>query len=160
MKAYLSIGANLGNREKNIKDAVEALCLKTGYPVAVSPVYETEPVGFSSPDMFLNQVVIIETDLSPSGLLDLLKEVETTMGRIRKEERNISRLIDLDILFYEDQVVECPELVIPHPRMHERRFVLEPFCDIAPDFIHPILQMSVKELLSRSSDNSKVKKLK
>ena len=159
MKAYLSIGANLGDREKNIKEALEFLSLKTGFPVVVSPVYETEPVGFSSPDMFLNQVVIIETDLSPSGLLDLLKEIETTMGRIRKDDRNISRLIDLDILFFDDQVFEDRDLVIPHPRMHERRFVLEPFCDIAPDFIHPLLQISVKELLSRSSDNSKVKKL-
>ena len=160
MKAYLSVGANIGEREKNIKEAITRLCDEAGRLVALSPLYETEPVGFETTDLFLNQAAIIETDLTPFELLDLIKEIERNMGRTRDEGRYVSRTIDLDIIFYECQIIDDERLIVPHPRMHERRFVLEPFCDIASDFIHPRFQMSVKELFNKSADNSKVKKLK
>jgi 2-amino-4-hydroxy-6-hydroxymethyldihydropteridine diphosphokinase len=159
MKAYLSIGANLGERKNNLRDALNRLRQEAGRIIALSPLYETEPVGFKSSDLFLNQVAIIETNLSPVELLGLIKKIEIDMGRIRNEERYVSRKIDIDIVFYENRVIESTELVIPHPRMHERRFVLEPLCVIAPDFIHPVLNQAISEILETLEDKSPVKQV-
>jgi 2-amino-4-hydroxy-6-hydroxymethyldihydropteridine diphosphokinase len=156
MEVYLSLGANLGNREQNLASAISAINNLTGKSVAVSHIYETVPVGFESNDLFLNMVVAVETDLTPFKLLDEIKNIEISLGRIREHGKYISRTIDIDILFCDDQIIESSELMVPHPRLHERRFVLVPFCDIDPDFIHPILQKSIKELLFNLKDTSRV----
>jgi 2-amino-4-hydroxy-6-hydroxymethyldihydropteridine diphosphokinase len=159
MNVYLGIGGNLGNREQNLEFALKALAKQAGSLVAVSPVYETEPFGFVSDNQFLNEVVVIETELSPSELLGIIRKIEHGLGRKRKNEKYISRTIDIDILFYENQIIENTELIVPHPRMHERKFVLVPFCEIAPDFIHPVLHRTMREILEASKDKSIVTKL-
>jgi 2-amino-4-hydroxy-6-hydroxymethyldihydropteridine diphosphokinase len=156
MKVYLGIGTNLGNREKNLEKALSALEKQAGRIVASSPVYETEPLGFISDKMFLNMVVIIETKFSPDKLLNCIRSIEKGLGRKRETGKYVSRTIDIDLLFYENQIIENTELTVPHPRMHERKFVLVPFCDIAPDFIHPVLKRSVKELLDSTQDKSNI----
>lgn len=154
MKVYLSIGGNLGQRESNLENALKALVQKVGKPVAVSPVYETEPVGFTSDDKFLNMVVILETAFDPFEILDQISIIESSLGRKRGPDKNVSRQIDIDIIFYDDLIVRNERLTIPHPRMHERNFVLAPFCDIEPDFIHPVLHRSIRELFKDSGDKS------
>jgi 3-oxoacyl-[acyl-carrier protein] reductase len=146
--AYLALGSNLGNRQGYLDAAVRRLRAEPGVQiVAVSPYYETEAVG-GPPDQqkFLNAVVAIETQLAPQALLRLLLEIEHRFGRVRTV-RNAPRTLDLDLLLYGDQIWDEPELTIPHPRMHERAFVLVPLADLAPDVVHPVLRMSVRELL-------------
>jgi len=145
-KAYLALGTNLGDRVENLITALDlirqkAQCIKT------SSLYETEPVGVKEQPWFLNQAAQVETDLPPLELLDFLKGVERQMGR-EKAELNGPRLIDLDILFYENLILHTSELTIPHPRLYLRNFVLEPLNEIAPEFIHPVLGLSVRELKS------------
>jgi 2-amino-4-hydroxy-6-hydroxymethyldihydropteridine diphosphokinase len=157
MKVYLSIGGNLGNRELNLENALIALTQNVGTIEAASPVYETEPVGFESDNQFLNMAVIVETFLNPYAIIDQIRIIENKFGRKRQANRYISRTIDIDLIFYDNQIIDEKELIIPHPRMHERKFVLVPLCDIAPDFIHPILNQSIKEILENSKDESVVK---
>ena len=113
-----------------------------GSVVSVSSVYETEPWGFESDNEFLNMVLCVETDLSPSGLLGRILMIESQLGRIRCENQYSSRNIDIDILLYNNEIVNEAALEIPHPRMHERRFVLVPLAEIAPELIHPVLKKS------------------
>ena len=157
MKVYLGIGGNLGDRERNLGNALKYLERLVGVPVVISQMYETEPVGFDSDDKFLNIVVIIETNLNPLEILDQIRIIESTLGRVRGPDKYVSRLIDIDIIFYGDQIIENEKLTIPHPRMHQRNFVLIPFCDIEADFIHPVFHRSVKEILDISNDRSIVK---
>lgn len=155
---YLGIGTNLGNREANLKEAVVRIGEHIGQVVKSSSVYETEPWGFNSKDEFLNMVVKVETKLSPSGLLGRILMIESMLGRIRGEKKYASRVIDLDILLYEDFIIDEVSLKIPHPLMHERRFVLTPLCEIAPEAVHPVFNKSIASLLESSRDNSKVRK--
>jgi 2-amino-4-hydroxy-6-hydroxymethyldihydropteridine diphosphokinase len=160
MKVYLGIGGNLGNREKNLEIAIKALAQKAGTLMAVSPVYETGPLGFKSNDQFLNLVVVLETELTPVKILNCIMNIENGLGRKRRKGKYVSRTIDIDLLFYENIIIENSELIIPHPRMHERKFVLVPFCDIAPDYIHPVFQRSIRELLDSTEDKSIITKQK
>jgi 2-amino-4-hydroxy-6-hydroxymethyldihydropteridine diphosphokinase len=160
MKVYLGIGTNLGNRENNINEALELIKEHIGPVKKASSLYETEPWGFKSKNDFLNMVAEVETKLKPSGLLGRILMIEAQMGRFRGEKKYSSRLIDIDILLYGEKILKAKSLVIPHPKMHERRFVLVPFCEIVPDLVHPKLGKTIKALLKECSDKSRVKKYK
>jgi len=151
---YLALGTNLGDRRANLRAAIAAL------PPAVtvlveSPIYETPPWGITDQPAFLNMALKGETLLAPLALLSLLKRRETQLGRI-PSIRYGPRQIDMDILFYAGLILDTPELVVPHPRLQERAFALVPLADIAPDYYHPVLEKTVREMLA-SCDTSGVK---
>jgi 2-amino-4-hydroxy-6-hydroxymethyldihydropteridine diphosphokinase len=141
--AFLSLGSNLGNRQANLDQALKLISerMRMG---KVSSIYDTEPVGLVNQPRFLNLACEVFTRLTPEGLLALLKGIELKMGRYSRSGE--PRTIDIDIVLFGDQVVNTPNLVIPHPRMHERAFVLIPLAEIAPDFVHPVLKKTIKEL--------------
>lgn len=134
---YLSLGTNLGDRQQNLKSALELIGREVGTVVSASDIIETEPWGFDSPNPFLNMVVKVETDLKPLEVLDVTQEIERQLGRATKSVNGEyhDRLIDIDILLYDDLVMDTPELTIPHPLMYERKFVMEPLAQIAPELV-------------------------
>ena len=141
---YLALGTNLGDRTANLKQAIAALTPQLEVK-AKSQVYETPPWGFEDQPKFLNQVIKANTYLDPEPLLKHLKRLEVALGR-KESFPNGPRLIDMDILFYDDLVLEKPSLVLPHPRLHERGFVLLPLLEIAPNLVHPVHKKSVREM--------------
>lgn len=141
---YLALGSNLGNRAANLKEAVASLPPQMEVK-AKSDVYETAPWGYKDQAMFLNQVLRVETYLKPEQLLRHVKRLEVALGRKPTFEHG-PRVIDIDILFYDDIVMYSPSLTIPHPHLHERGFVLVPLMDIAPDFEHPVKKKTIREL--------------
>ncbi len=143
---YLSLGSNIGGREANLEAALAKLPGIGVRVLRVSPVYETEPVEVTDQRRFLNLVVEAETELFPVQLLTRLQQVERDLGRVRTVAKG-PRTIDIDILLYAQAVVQRPDLVIPHPRMAERRFVLAPLADLAPDLRHPVTRKSIRQLL-------------
>jgi 2-amino-4-hydroxy-6-hydroxymethyldihydropteridine diphosphokinase len=143
---YLALGSNVGNRAANLKAAIAALPPQMEVK-AKSRVHETPPWGYTDQEKFLNQVLKVETYLDPEPLLKHLKRLEVALGR-EPTFPNGPRLIDIDMLFYDDLVYESSALVIPHPRLHERGFVLLPLMDIAPDLVHPVKQQSIRQLLA------------
>ena len=154
---YLGVGSNLGDKQGNIRKALDLLQEKCEVR-AVSSLYNTEPVGFADQDWFLNGAVKIETELAPGELRFFLRSIEERLGK-KNIRKNGPRTIDLDILFYGNRTIDEVGLTIPHPRLHERLFVLAPLEEICPDFVHPLLNRSVRELKSRLKDKHKVKKL-
>ncbi len=142
---YLAIGANVGDKKGNIAKAVSLLQEKI-YSIVLAPLYETTPWGFAEQENFLNTALRGETDLSPENLLTFVKEIEEEIGRV-KRFTNGPREIDIDIILYESLVYSSEILTIPHPRMQERDFVLQPLSDIASEEIHPVLKKSMEELL-------------
>ena len=144
MAVYLGLGSNMGVREENLDRALELLSQRMRLG-KVSSIYDTEPLGNVNQPRFLNMACEAFTRLSPEGLLALAKGIESKMGRHGKSTD--PRPIDIDILLYGDKVMETPELVIPHPKMMERAFVLVPLSEIAPDIVHPVILKTMKELL-------------
>ena len=158
-KVFLGIGTNLGDREDNLRKALTNIEEHIGRVVSSSSVYETAPWGFDAMDDFLNMVVTVETDYSPSELLKKIVMIESSLGRERNQDRYSSRIIDIDILFYDDLVLKENGLKIPHRLIHERKFVLVPLCEVAPDLIHPLYGKSISVLLDECRDRSKILKL-
>jgi 2-amino-4-hydroxy-6-hydroxymethyldihydropteridine diphosphokinase len=154
---FLGLGSNLGDREEALAAAGRDLAERGFVTTHRSSIWHTEPVGGPPQGWFLNAVVEGRTALPPRALLHACLDTEHAMGRVRAE-RNGPRRIDIDILFYGDARIEEPELVVPHARLAERRFVLEPLFEIAPDFVHPVLGLTVSELRRRCSDTSEVRR--
>ncbi len=137
----------MGDKAGHIRAALDKLAgLDETNVLARSPLYRTEPVGYTDQDWFVNAAALLETGLAPQRLVRALLEIEAELGRVR-EERWGPRVIDLDLLFYEQQVIDEAELQLPHPRLHERRFVLTPLADVAPDWLHPLLNMTPGRML-------------
>ena len=143
---YLGLGTNLGDRKQNINKAIEAISLKMSISKQ-SSLYETTAWGYTNQPDFLNQVIQVETNLSPLRLLNFLKKTEVELGRV-ENFRYGPRLIDIDILFYDDLIKTTSRLQIPHPRIPERAFVLVPLNEIAPGYVHPVLKKTIAELLA------------
>ncbi len=157
---FIGIGTNLGDREGHLHKAIEYIDNSIGRVMSLSKIYETEPWGFETENKFLNMVIGIETKLSPGRLLKKLLQIESLMGRERSSEGYVSRTIDLDILLYDELVIRKPDLLIPHPLIQERKFVLVPLCDIVPEMIHPVLKKTFAELLKECRDTGTVTRYK
>lgn len=147
MKAYIGLGSNKGDREYYIKQALQMI-----RPEKVSSISETEPFEINSSDWFLNCVALLETDLKPLELLEYLENIEKKLGRVNKNKKT-SRVIDLDLLIYEDMIVDLPNCKIPHPGIVKRRFVLEPLLELSPNLTIPSVEKTVKQLLYECKTN-------
>ena len=154
---YLSLGSNLGDRDANLRTAIEMLA-GFGKVSAVSSFYETEPVEVTAQPWFLNCAVKFDTEKMPRQLISAILSLEQNMGRQRKQQKG-PRTIDIDILLFGSSVIEIPSLTIPHPHLHERRFVLEPMSEIAAEVRHPIFKRSIRELRDALAPGQTVRKL-
>jgi 2-amino-4-hydroxy-6-hydroxymethyldihydropteridine diphosphokinase len=158
MKYYLGLGSNLGQKGDNLRQALARLRTEGIRILRSSSLYETEPVGVPEQTWFYNQVVEVEADFSPWELLKLLKKIEQRMGR-KASAKKAPRKIDLDILLAENTIIRTRDLVIPHPRLEKRNFVLVPLGEIAPGVVHPVLKIKIEDLAKKSEDPSIVKRL-
>ena len=149
---YLSLGTNLGDRRSNLETALALIGRRIGTVTGASDIIETEPWGYESPNRFMNMAARVETSLTPVQALEAAKKIETEMGRTAKTGKDgyKDRIIDIDLLLYDDLVMETPVLTIPHKLMHVRRFVLEPLAGIAPELEHPVLHKTINELLKEN----------
>lgn len=156
-KCFLLLGTNLGNRLGYLRLAIEKIALEVGKIMQISPVFETQPWHFEAENDFLNCAVEISTSKSAIEILKSIKEIEQQLGRQQSFLPGYhSREIDIDILFFDDEIINQDDLQIPHPRMAERRFVLTPLCKIVPGMIHPVSYKTISEMLAECADNSKV----
>lgn len=155
---YLILGSNMNNRELYINIAIEYIKKNIGIVLNYSHLYETEPWGFDDENFFLNQVLKVETQLSAHQILEKVNALETWMGRVRTNVRYSARQIDVDILFYNNDIMDEPQLTIPHKEIANRKFVLVLLADIAAEYIHPVLQKNVSQLLLECEDKSQVYK--
>ena len=155
---FLLLGSNQGDRYFVLRQATGEISLRVGAIVNSSAIYRTKAWGIEDQPDFLNQVIEVESDLSPMEILDQILLIEKSLGRIR-EIRWSSRIIDIDLLYYGSEVISQPELIVPHPEIQNRNFTLIPMCEIAPNFIHPILGKTQTELLENTSDNLAVEKV-
>lgn len=159
-QVFLGIGGNIGNKHLNFKNGYIAIENNLGRITNESSVYETEPWGFESEENFWNQVLRIETDFTPNELLVKIHQIEKQFGRIRENGKYLSREMDIDILFYNDLILKAKNLTIPHPLIEKRLFVLAPLVEIAPDFVHPVLRKTSRQLFDECPDKSFIQKIK
>lgn len=153
----LSLGSNIGNRIENLKKAVEILESEGIEIIKTSSYYQTEPVGYKDQDDFINQVILVNAELSPDDLMKLLLETEKKLGRVR-EFKNGPRTVDIDIIDYNGQVIDTELVKSPHPRYQDRKFVLVPLKEVYSDFKDPITSESIDKLIDKTIDNSKIEK--
>ena len=158
-KVFLGIGGNIGNKADNFNKVYTFIKNEFGEIAKTSSVYETPPWGFSADDNFWNQVLIVDTELSPTELLQKITEIENHFGRERETGKYNSREMDIDILYYDDIFIETKNLIIPHPRIQQRKFVLVPLNEIASDLKHPLLRLTSFQMLENCRDNSVIFKL-
>jgi 2-amino-4-hydroxy-6-hydroxymethyldihydropteridine diphosphokinase len=153
--AYISVGSNIGDKLANCQKGIQALT-ETGHSriLAQSHFYTTEPVDYQDQEWFINAMVKLETAHDPFQLLDQIEAIQHAAGRQINSVRFGPRILDLDIILYDDRIINTERLVVPHPRMHNRRFVLQPICDINPDIIHPVLKKEMRFLLERLGDET------
>ena len=158
---YVLFGSNLGDKEALFEQACTFINDRCGRVVQVSSAYESEPWGFEAEEWFLNRLIVVETSLLPDELMRQLLAIESALGRVRRHNAQgyASRPVDLDILYYGEQIVSTDWVIAPHPRLHLRRFALLPLCELIPDFMHPILGLTQTELLERCNDPLVVRKM-
>lgn len=154
---YLSLGSNLGDRLRNLKAASNLIGKQLGSPFVVSRVYESTSWGYTSENLFFNCCMSANTNLDPLPLMEEILAIEKTLGRERGFEGYADRLIDIDLLLYGDVILDHPRLKIPHPAMEQRRFVLEPLAEIAPDLIHPVKGLTIREMLEECQDQGEIR---
>ena len=154
MTVYLSLGSNIGDRKDNLLKALAMISSRGGEITKISSLYESEPWGYQSCHQFLNAVIVVETTLYPDEILSDIKDIEKQLGREQSESQGYEdRPIDIDILFYDTLVLETDKLIIPHPHLEKRKFVLAPIAEIAPSFVHPLLHKKMKELNEACTDS-------
>ena len=158
-RVYLCLGGNVGDTRQYLEKAIDLIDSRIGRVTAKSGIYQSEPWGFKAEQMFLNQVVIAETELAPQIVLENCFQIEAELGRTRSGNGYEPRTIDIDIIFFGNQTINQPNLTVPHPLMHRRNFVLQPLCNVAPDFVHPVLGLTVKQLAAVCDDKAVVKRL-
>lgn len=159
-QVFLGIGGNIGNKHDNFDKVYTFIKNELGKIIKRSSVYETPPWGFQSDENFWNQVLIIETELSPEELLQKIAEIENHFGRERGNSGYTSRKMDIDILYFDELVTETEKLTIPHPQIANRLFVLVPLAEITPEFVHPLLRLNSLQMLENCSDSSVIKMVK
>ena len=147
---FFALGTNLGDKQKNIEDAYDKIEERIGRIISVSALYVTEPIGFESENLFVNSVCEVVSNMDIYSIFVQTQSIEREIGRLEKSQNLIyaDRVIDIDLLLVDDLVINTPDLIIPHPRLHERDFVLSPLVEIAPDFIHPIFKETISELFN------------
>jgi 2-amino-4-hydroxy-6-hydroxymethyldihydropteridine diphosphokinase len=154
---YFSLGSNEGDRLSSLLSATKLIGYQVGKLIDFSEIVETEPWGFVAETNFYNQILVVETQLLPHQVLKTILEIEKTLGRTRQGSNYSSRVIDIDILFYDGEHIMANDLKVPHPLLHKRNFVLQPLCTVAPTFVHPVLNATVSELFARLQDKSQIK---
>lgn len=156
---YLILGGNRGNSKEIFSDVIDLITRQIGPHLAISALYESESWGFVS-ELFMNQVIKIETHLTPTDILPITQKIETTFGRVRSGGGYEARTIDIDLLYYDSLIINTPDLIIPHPRIAQRRFVLVPLNEIAPDLTDPVTGMTVQAMLEKCQDKLMVRRVK
>ena len=151
VRCYILFGSNQGDKNKLLEQACALINKRCGMLVERSSAYTTEPWGFEAEEWFLNELLVVETELEPDNLMDELLEIEKELGRVRHPEKQgyCSRTVDLDILYYGDKIINTEKVTVPHPRLHLRKFALMPLCEVIPDFLHPIFNLSQTQLLEK-----------
>ena len=152
-EVFLCLGGNIGNREANLQLAILKITDTCGQLINSSSIYETEAWGSNSSLKYLNKVILIKTNLTPLKLLEALSHIEKNLGRIRMQNQNTDRTIDIDILFFNNELIDLPSLQVPHPRLHLRNFVLKPLAEINGEYFHPLIKKNIKQLLLECTDN-------
>ena len=159
-QTVLLLGSNIDNRLDLLASAISLIIAQIGQLVAASSIYESDPWGYDSKNPFLNQALLIKTNLSPEEVLETCLSIETDLGRKRRKNKTYAdRNIDIDILLYEELIIRTESLEIPHPRMHQRRFCMEPLTEIAPNWVVPTFQKTTRQILAQCSDHSKISTL-
>ena len=156
---FLGTGGNLGNKQANFDKVYTHIQNELGTILKCSQIYETAPWGFESDDLFWNEVLIVETQLTPLEILDRIAKIEAVFDRKRTGERYTSREMDIDILYFDSEIIKTENLTIPHPQIANRLFVLVPLAEIAPDFVHPVLKLTSVEMLESCDDTSNIRKV-